>query len=208
MQSLEFMSLIGIGAACIAQNRPTLCNGANLAYKKDVFNEIQAYSDSMHIASGDDEFLLHKVSGKYPGKTGFLKHKKAIVFTKAKADIRDFYNQRKRWVSKSTDYKNKHETLLIWLVWLMHLSLLVNLFLSPFNIFNLITFLIAFGIKLSAEFVFIFPLSKFFEKKAFLFLYPLTAFLYIFYVVLIPFAAIFGSYEWKGRKYRKMNNKQ
>ena len=201
MQTLEFMSLIGIGAASIGHNRPTLCNGANLAYKKEIFKEVEAYADSMHLASGDDEFLLHKVSAKYPGKTGFLKHKQALVFTKAKAGMRDFFNQRKRWVSKSTDYKNWHETLMIWLVWLMHLFLLLNLALSPFDIKYMFTFIISFMIKLLAEFVFIFPLSRFFNKTSFLILYPFTAILYIFYVVIIPFAAVFGSFEWKGRKY-------
>ncbi|MBC8343602.1 MAG: glycosyltransferase, partial [Bacteroidetes bacterium] len=67
MQSLEFMSLIGIGAATISHGKPTMCNGANMAFRRDVFLEVNGYAGNEHIASGDDEFLMHKMAAKYPG---------------------------------------------------------------------------------------------------------------------------------------------
>jgi cellulose synthase/poly-beta-1,6-N-acetylglucosamine synthase-like glycosyltransferase len=73
IQSLEFLSLIGIGAACIANRTPNLCNGANLGYRKDIFNECQGYSGIDFIASGDDELMMHKISEKYPDKMDFIK---------------------------------------------------------------------------------------------------------------------------------------
>jgi len=40
IQSLEFMGLIAIGAGAIANHRPIMCNGANLAFQKDIFYKI------------------------------------------------------------------------------------------------------------------------------------------------------------------------
>jgi hypothetical protein len=37
-----------------------LCNGANLAYKKTVFTELNGFQGNENIASGDDIFLFEK----------------------------------------------------------------------------------------------------------------------------------------------------
>ncbi len=41
-----------------------MCNGANLAFRKDVFNEVSGYKGNIQIASGDDEFLMRKSTWK------------------------------------------------------------------------------------------------------------------------------------------------
>lgn len=107
MQTLEFAYLIGIGAAFIGNGRASTCNGANLAYRKDVFYEVGGFSGIDELASGDDELLLQKVAEKYPGRIGFLKGREAIVFTHAKHTLNEFLQQRRRWASKSTRYKDK-----------------------------------------------------------------------------------------------------
>ena len=37
-----------------------LCNGANLAYKKSIFRELNGFEGNSHISSGDDIFLMEK----------------------------------------------------------------------------------------------------------------------------------------------------
>lgn len=98
MQSLEFLSLIGIGAGSIANKNPNMCNGANLAFRKDVFFEVGGYDEVDHLASGDDEFLMHKIFKKYPDKVAFLKSAEAIVSTSPFNKLKDFIAQRRRWV--------------------------------------------------------------------------------------------------------------
>ena len=43
LQSLEFSFLIGLGAAGIGNRMPANCNGANLAYRRDVFIELKGF---------------------------------------------------------------------------------------------------------------------------------------------------------------------
>ena len=101
MQTLEFYSLIGTGAAFIGNKRASTCNGANLAYRKDVFYEVGGFKGIDDLASGDDELLLQKVAERYPGEIGFLKLYDAVVFTHAKHTLQSFIQQRRRWASKS-----------------------------------------------------------------------------------------------------------
>lgn len=132
MQTLEFSYLIGIGAAFIGHNRASTCNGANFAYRKDVFNEVGGFSGIDDLASGDDELLLQKVAVSYPGRICFLKLREAIVYTHAKQNLKEFLQQRRRWASKSTKYKDKTVVALAVSIWLFNLSILTNALLSFF----------------------------------------------------------------------------
>ena len=107
MQTLEFSYLIGIGAAFIGNGRASTCNGANLAYRKDVFYQVGGFTGIDDLASGDDELLLQKVAERFAGRIGFLKHFDAVVYTHAKPTLADFLQQRRRWASKSVKYKDK-----------------------------------------------------------------------------------------------------
>lgn len=199
IQSLEFMSLVGMGASAIGNNNPNLCNGANLAYKKSVFFEVGGFSDNMSISSGDDEFLMHKIAAAYPGKIAFLKNKEAIVFTKALKTIKEFVQQRKRWVSKSTKYKKRDVFAILVFVYFFHFLILTTAILSIFSSFFLIPFCIAFITKIFAECLLIIPLTHFFSKWRFMPFYPIAALFYVFYVVSIGLIGNSGSYLWKGR---------
>ena len=134
MQTLEFSYLIGIGASFIGNGRASTCNGANLAYRKDVFYEVGGFKGIDDLASGDDELLLQKVAVQYPGQIGFLKSREAIVYTHAKHTLKEFLQQRRRWASKSTKYKDKKIVALAVGIWLFNVSLLVNLALGFYNV--------------------------------------------------------------------------
>jgi cellulose synthase/poly-beta-1,6-N-acetylglucosamine synthase-like glycosyltransferase len=95
MQTLEFSYLIGIGAAFIGNGRASTCNGANLAYRKDVFYEVGGFKGIDDLASGDDELLLQKVAETYPSRIGFLKEHEAVVYTHAKHTLQEFLQQRR-----------------------------------------------------------------------------------------------------------------
>src|SRR4030066_484056 len=96
-QKLEFAGLVLCGAGLIGAGHPTICNAANIAYRKKVFDEVGGFKDQMNLSSGDDELLMQKVSKDSDFKVKFCFDKKSIVKTPANKTIRDFYQQRKRW---------------------------------------------------------------------------------------------------------------
>lgn len=201
LQTLEFLYLIGLGAAGIGNKHPSTCNGANLAYRRDAFYEMGGFNGIDHLASGDDELFLHKVAAKYPDKIGFCKSRDAIVYTDAKPNLRSFISQRKRWASKSTHYKDKAIVVLGVAIWLFNVLLLLSAAAAVF--FSTVlwqVFAIAISLKLLAELFFLYPLCQFAKRTGLLGYLPLLTILHIIYMVYIGVAGNIGKYQWKGRE--------
>lgn len=198
-QSLEFLYLIGLGASTIGNQNPSTCNGANLTYERDAFYEVGGFKGIDDLASGDDELLLHKMAARYPGKIGFLKNRDAIVYTQAKPTLRDFIQQRKRWASKSTRYKNKSIIVLGALIWLFNVSIVLNLIMGIFNPVLLGTAGLQLIVKLAVEFIFLIGVTRFAKRSELLWLVPLLSIVHIIYIIFIAIAGNSGKYSWKGR---------
>lgn len=202
LQSLEFSYLIGIGAAFIGNGRASTCNGANLAYRKDVFYNVGGFKGIDDLASGDDELLLQKVAVKYPGRIGFLKSSDAIVYTHAKPTVKEFLQQRRRWASKSVKYKDKKIVALSVGIWLFNLSMLVNAVLGFINPLYFKVLLIQLGLKYFFEAIFLYQVNTFFKRTNLVWLIILLSPLHIIYIVYIGLMGNTRKYDWKGRTVR------
>ncbi len=201
LQTLEFLYLIGLGAAGIGNKHPSTCNGANLAYRRDIFYEVGGFNGIDHLASGDDELFLHKVAAKYPDRIGFCKSRDAIVYTDAKQNLQGFISQRKRWASKSTHYKDKAIVVLGVAIWLFNVLLLVTgIFAVFFNREVWPVVAVALSLKLLVELYFLYPLSRFAKRVGLLWYLPLLTLIHIIYMVYIGLAGNIGKYTWKGRE--------
>ncbi len=203
LQTLEFLYLIGLGAAGIGNKHPSTCNGANLAYRRDVFHELGGFNGIDHLASGDDELFLHKVAQEYPHRIGFCKSRQAIVYTDAKRSLRGFINQRRRWASKSTHYKNKGIVALGVAIWTFNLLLLLtgvgtSVLAGDSGLGSV--FLVAVALKLAVEAFFLYPLCRFAKRLDLLAYLPILTVLHVVYMVYIGIAGNMGKYQWKGRR--------
>ncbi|MBS7565890.1 glycosyltransferase [Mucilaginibacter sp. Bleaf8] len=202
LQTLEFSYLIGIGASFIGNKRASTCNGANLAYRKDVFYEVGGFKGIDDLASGDDELLLQKVAERYPGRIGFLKHHDAIVYTHAKPNLTEFLQQRRRWASKSTRYKDKKVVALAVCIWLFNLSLLVNAVAGFFNPRFFHLFVTQMFFKYLFEAAFLLPIMEFFKRVGLVGLLILLSPIHILYFVYVGLMGNTRKYAWKGRVVR------
>lgn len=57
-----------------------MCNGANLAYERKAFNEVNGFAGVDHIASGDDMLLMHKIGKQYPERSTLPEIKRCGCF--------------------------------------------------------------------------------------------------------------------------------
>jgi len=199
MQTLEFYYLIGIGAAFIGNGRASTCNGANLAYRKDVFYEVGGFKGIDDLASGDDELLLQKVAARFPGKIGFLKLHNAVVYTHAKHTLAEFLQQRRRWASKSVKYKDKKVVALSVCIWLFNVSLLINGCLGFYDIYYFKLFAVQFLLRYIFELAFILPISAFFKRPNLITLLIIIIPVHIIYFIYIGLIGNTSTYTWKGR---------
>jgi len=201
-QALDFLVLQGITAASVHKRVHSMCNGANLAYEKAAFEEVNGFQDIDKIASGDDMLLMHKISQRFPGKVHYIKSREAIVFTQPTKTWREFFNQRIRWASKARFYKDRTVLLALLLVYLFNFSFLALLILGFWSPVLWIFLLVLWVAKTIVEFPFVYSVAKFFNQQSLLKYFFFFQPLHIGYTIIAGWLGQFGRYEWKGRKVR------
>lgn len=198
-QNLNLTSLIGSTIGGFGIQKPFLCNGANLCYRKEAFKNVGGYNGNSTIASGDDIFLLEKMVEKFPKQTLFLKSTKAIVTTKTENTWKSFFNQQIRWVSKSSSSNNWFSKFVGAIVLLTNVSLIVIAISLFYNIHNWKLLLTFFLLKVLFDFLLIKKTKHFSNSKSSLYYIPIMSALYPFFTLFIVSLSLFKKYEWKGR---------
>lgn len=200
LQHLEFLALIGVGGGGIANNFPMFCNGANMGFHKESFLQLDGFKGIDNIASGDDELLLHRFNRKFPNQINFVKSRGSLILTDAVPTLSQFVHQRRRWASKTRQYKNNYITTISVITYLLNL-LIVSLGIGSIFLGELVMpFFMGLGIKTVIEFPLIFELTSFAKRRGLLWLFPFEQLLYGIYIVLMAPAALIGKYQWKGRR--------
>jgi len=199
-QCLDFMTLQGITAASVQKKIHPMCNGANLAYDKIVFNEVGGFSGIDQIASGDDMLLMQKISSRYPNNIFYLLAKEAMVTTAAVQSWKEFFNQRIRWASKTTHYNDIKIFMALFLVYFFNVCLVALLVVGFFSPVLWIAFFSILLIKTIVELIFLYPVAEFYNKQKLLLWFPFLQPLHILYTVVAGWLGLLGRYQWKGRK--------
>ena len=202
-QLLDFLSLIGATIGGFGIGKPFLCNGANLAYKKTLFLELNGFDGNDEIASGDDIFLLQKAIKSVKSDVQFLKSKSAIVKTKAQPTFKTLISQRKRWAAKTSSYNSVFGKLIGLIVLLMNAALICGFSLALLGLLQFKTILYIFIIKNLVDFLLLFKTTRFFEQEKQLSSFIFSGIMYPFFCVYIAFISLFTKYKWKDRSFKK-----
>ena len=163
IQALEFASLIASGAGAALAKMPIMCNGANLAFRKEIWQNAKDYLVEQEV-SGDDVFLLHYVK-KIGGKILFLKAKNAFVATFAAGNFSEFLRQRQRWASKSRSYRDKQTVFIAILVFMLNFLLVFSAFGALFSDILMKYFCCAFLYKMLIDSILLIPFLIFTKQK-------------------------------------------
>lgn len=220
-QALDFCGMQAITGASLNMEMFNMANGANLAYEKKAFLEVEGYQHIDQKASGDDMLLVYKIAHKFSNNIQFLKNKYAIVFTEPQRTLTDFLQQRFRWTSKSRSYQDRRITVILGLVYLFVLSIWMNLFyfilragysilfpektliaLINFLPALLFLFMSVFQVicKTLVDYFFLRSSVAFFNRSDLMRSFFISELYHIWY---IPFVGTFGNifkYKWKGRE--------
>jgi len=201
-QEIEFASLIGSGASAIGLGSPLMCNGANLAYTREAYTSVHGFEGNEQIASGDDEFLMHKMTIAFPGGISFIKNKAAIVETKAAINLNEFIQQRKRWAGKWSHYTVVYVKLVALWVFLFHFTLIAVLLLAFLNQVHWNWIIMLWLTKGIFDYFYLKSVTNFlsndFKNDTFI----VSVLIYPFYVVTFGVLSRFGKYDWKERTER------
>ncbi|WP_375235041.1 glycosyltransferase [Winogradskyella sp.] len=202
-QILDSLSLQGATIGSFGIKKPLMCNGANFAYSKKGFEQVNGFEDNNRIASGDDVFLLQKLSEKDISKIHFLKSENAIVTTRVTNGFTEYLQQRLRWASKTTNYKYWFPKFLGLIVLLTNLVMVSVIPLYILEILQGKTAVLLFLIKFSIDLLLIFKTARFYKQESVLLSYVFASFIYPFITIYITAILPFLSFKWKGRTFKR-----
>jgi len=202
-QFLDGLSLQGVAMGSFGWSQPMLCNGANLAYKKSVFEAVEGYKYNDHIASGDDIFLLEKIHSYYPNTVYYLNSKEAVVLTKPESNWSQAIQQRIRWASKTAKQKNTQSKVLGIIVFLGNLAFIASLFLFTWDSSPVYLLMIILGIKLAVDLTLLRVAGQLLGKPISFLNFLVNTIIYPPLTLWVVVNSISGNYQWKGRNFKK-----
>jgi hypothetical protein len=198
LQSLEFLSLIGVSAGSAGLSRPIMCNAANLAYlKEDYFRYLETGEPGS--VSGDDMFLMLWLKKMHPGCIRYITSPGAVIRSLPSNSLYTFMMQRFRWVSKSRFYRDFHLNSTALLVFLTNACMLLAAVLCFFSAHWIMLFLLLLVVKVTIDLLFMNKVLKYFGKRKGLLLVLPLELIYFMYVSVVAIAGQIIPYTWKGR---------
>jgi cellulose synthase/poly-beta-1,6-N-acetylglucosamine synthase-like glycosyltransferase len=201
IESLDSLSLSFVGAAGFGWGKPFIANGANFAYRRQVYDELNGFDGVAQFVSGDDDLLLQKIHTAKKWTCAFAPEWQGVVSTDANPTLGRFLAQRFRWASKSSIHP-------VWLVgfevfvYFYLLSFVLSVFLFLRSGFSVI-YLLPFFAKVICDFFFMKYATPHVKKKMNPIYLFLTEWLQIFYVIIVGIGGLRGNYTWKGRHYTR-----
>lgn len=201
-QQVESAGLIAIGACSLNAGLPTLCNGANLMFRKSAWEAVNGYAGHAQLASGDDELLMHALDRQFPGSIVFQKVQDACVETAPQTDWQQFLEQRKRWLSKGHAHPARVKTLRLG-IGLFYAVLVLSFFIVPWmDGWKALGWpCTAVLLKTSAEYFFYRSILPFFRLQASWFQLLSWQPLQLLYPLLVALRPGSKRFSWKNRHY-------
>ena len=200
-QTLDFLSLQGATIGSFGIGKPFMCNGANFAYSKAFFYELNGFDGNENIASGDDVFLLQKAVFKEPKSVGFFYNSKSIVATQTANTWKELFMQRVRWAAKSTGYSSVFGKALALIVFAANLCWVLSFALWIIGKLDQNFFMLFIGSKFLIDLILLQKTALFFKTKLRWIL--ASSLFYPFFSSSVALYSLFGKYEWKGRTFKK-----
>ncbi len=201
--AFDMAALTGVSVGSMGHGVPTMCNGANLAFRKEVFEEVNGYEGNIHIPSGDDEFLMHKIHERFPHAVRYNTDRDAVVQTDILNRLSDMIQQRVRWASKwryHQDRKRKWWAPMLALAYFVFLLGWISCFFRPSGLIWLGGFTL---FKLVADYGLIRKVMRRWQNRPGLLYFLLAQLLYPFYVLSFSILSARRQYVWKDRRYEE-----
>lgn len=173
-------------------------SGANLVFKKSMYLKNGNLENHQHISSGDDHFLLRNLQKKRANidiKNGI----QDAVYTNAPKNLKEYFNQRIRWLGKTMQKTSMQELILGAMILFYLIGSFILLFwlvlLSEFKLATLIFFF-----RLIIDTVVFLYYSKSLKVVLKIFLLPLFQIVYPVFFTSILMSSVFYKPTWKGRR--------
>lgn len=198
LQEHEFAILQSAGVASLFKFEPLLNSGANLAFRKYSFNEVNGYENYMHIASGDDTFLMLEFAKRWSDSV--VSNPGSMVSTSTVSNWSDYFQQRIRWGKKVSAYKDKSIKKSGLLFLLSNVGITVLMVLATFNLLGLFAGLVGLLFRFTSEYALLNRFYSYYKKELKVHEVFLVSVLYPIVFICTLILGFITPNSWKGRK--------
>ena len=191
IQKIDFLGIMGANGGLLTNGIVCSGSGQNLGYKKEDFFDIGGFEEVKHRESGDDMYIVQKIS-KIKGAI-FNYDKDSFVTTLPKNSLPSYINQRIRWSSNSklTLFTSPLFFLFLTSAFLANINILVSL------LFSLNTFIILTVVKFLLELLVLNIGSKLFLTKLSFFSYIIWNLTQPVYILIVGIGGLADRFTWK-----------
>jgi len=96
-----------VAAGSIGLNKAVTCTGRNLAYRREVFDQLNGFEKIMNSISGDDDLFLQLVKNETNWKIRYATESETVVPSYQTKSFTEFFRQKKRHLSAAKYYNLK-----------------------------------------------------------------------------------------------------
>lgn len=201
MQAAESNCLMAATAGSAGIGWPSMANGANMLLSSEVLKNERSGALQPRYASGDDMFRLEDVLRRYgSGSVTMAMRPEAVVITRPVNDLRAFFAQRMRWVSKSRGYRRPEVVVLALVVFVFNMLLATAFIVSPFFPVMWIAFLMFLMLKTLIDLPLVWPAFRLTGQTRLLGWFLVFQLVYPLYVMVVAIGGWCWPVYWKNRK--------
>jgi cellulose synthase/poly-beta-1,6-N-acetylglucosamine synthase-like glycosyltransferase len=198
LQVQEYAILQAAGVSSLFRHEPLLNSGANLAFRKYAFTEVEGYKNHQHIASGDDVFLMLTFANKW--NDSVVSNPKSKVTSATVNSWSAYFQQRSRWGMKARHYKEKYLLQIGFLFLLSNLAMVAMMIPAIVSVYYLLIFLIAVLFRFSAEYSLIKRYYAYYNSTLNSMQVLMLSVFYPIVFLITLFSGWIAPGSWKGRK--------
>lgn len=200
LQALEFASLIASSIGAAQNKRPIMLNAANMAFRKQLFTQVNSEMEKLPSPSGDDIFLLQYCLKNHPEGFYFLNSKGSYIETQPEPSFAHFINQRRRWASKSKYYVDNEIKLVSLLVFFANAFVVYGFMQLLFGT-NLFYWLLPILLKMVVDYLLLRKYLNSIQQLNLLNYFLILEILHPFYIIFVAISSQLGQFSWKKRTY-------
>ncbi|HKP96384.1 MAG TPA: glycosyltransferase, partial [Fibrobacteria bacterium] len=204
VQALEFLSHGIVAAALIGLRFPVHGNANNISYRRKVYDQSAGFAAD--IVSGDDDFLIQSVHKLGQWRIRYSVKPQSQVQTEPPADLGQFWEQRKRWASKTSLYQPKQTAFLAG-IFGYYSAIPACILAGCFHRGLLAAGLASWGVKIATDWLVMRKGAKLFGKPGLMRHFPAASLVHIPLIIGAVLAGSFGEFTWKGQRHRRKVSK-
>lgn len=201
IQWLDFFVQNFLAAGSLGWGHAASCNGSNLCFRREVYDQISGYGETTEIVSGDDVLFAQRVAAGTKWKMVFATTPETLVRSLPVESPAELLHQRLRWASKGLSYRGSMLGFLF-AIYGYYLALLALPAIALFVPQLWPAIATIWGMKLLVDTHLIVTGARVFRQERLLPYFPAYEILHTLATPLIGFAGLLLPFHWKGDWYR------